>query len=227
MILVVGASSGLGKTLVPTLATRDLVWATYHRSPLGLGLPQVQEFRLDLTSEKEIQEFCARLKALDEKITLVNFAALSMDSLLVRMSLRDWKKTFDVNVHSSFLLAKYLIPKMIQHEWGRLIFVSSVVAETGVIGAAAYSASKSALLGLNKTLAHEYGRFHITSNILMIGYFDQGLIHTLSPGRTKEILKRIPGGRLGSSRNLLEAIGFIQKSDYLNGAVIRLDGGLT
>ena len=226
MIVLMGASGGIGKELVPHLASIDSVIATYHRQAPGFGLKSVEEIRLDLNSEDETRRFADRLAGLEEKITFINMATLSPDSLLVNMALDDWTKAFHLNVHSSFLILKKLLPKMIKDEWGRLIFVSSVVAENGPVGASAYASSKAALGGLSKTLAHEYGRFNITSNVLMIGYFDKGLIHTLKPDVQQTILKRIPSKQFGDVKNIFHAIDFIRKADYLNGATLRLDGGL-
>ena len=226
MIVVLGASSGIGKELIPHLASLDSVIATYNTRPNPVAAKGVTQTKLNLLSKKEVDRFGLSLSRLKQKITLINLAALSSDSLLAQMSDTAWEKTFQINLHSTFLILKRLLPKMIQDKWGRVILTSSVVAENGAVGAGAYSSSKSALLGLNKAVAQEYGRFHITSNLLMLGYFDKGLIDTLSPMARGKIMDRIPAKKLGNVANIFQAVKFIMKADYLNGSVIRLDGGL-
>ncbi len=226
MILLIGASGGIGKELLPHLAKRDQVIATYHSSPLRALPKGVRQIKLDLSSSKEVLKFAHHLRQRANKIIFINLAALSVDDLFLNLSLSSWKKVFDVNLHSSALMLQTLLPKMIENRWGRIILASSVVAEQGVVGAGAYCSSKLALEGLCKTLAHEYGRFNITSNLLKMGYFEKGLIETLAPASLQEVLDRIPSKKFGSVKNIFHAIDFMLKADYLNGASITLDGGL-
>ncbi len=225
MIILLGASGGLGRKLAPSLTQLDSVVATYHTKALNLKKKNLEERRLDLTSPGEIEKFADWICAKHHRLTLINLAAFSPDGLLVRTDYDDWKKAFQIHADSNFLLLKKLVPRMIEDRWGRLIFVSSVTAQTGPVGAGAYASSKAALSGLCLTAAHEYGRFGITANLLRIGYLDQGLIHTLDAAKQKEILKRIPSQKFGSADNLHQAVDFIMKADYLNGAEIPLDGG--
>ena len=226
MIALIGASGGIGRELAPSLRQLDSIIATYNTSPLDLRIEGLHEVKLDLTSEEQINQFGDSLSSINQKITLVNMAAVSIDSLLVNAEYADWKKVFEINVHSFFLLLKKILPKMIEDQWGRVILASSVVAEAGPVGTAAYSSSKSALRGLCKTVAHEYGRFNITCNLLEIGYFSKGLIQTVDEKKQQDILQRIPSKKFGEPHNIFHAVDFIMKADYLNGAVIRLDGGL-
>ena len=79
---------------------------------------------------------------------------------------------------------------------------------------------------MSRVLAREYGRFGITSNVIMPGYLDAGLIDTLSEYEKKEILRTIPSGKFGDSKNIINAIEFIIKSDYVNGTCLKIDGGI-
>ncbi len=225
MIILLGASGGLGRKLAPSLTHLDSVVATYHTKPLNLKKKNLEEKRLDLTSPGEIKKFADWVCAKHHRLTLVNLASFSPDGLLVQTDYEHWKKSFQIHADSNFLLLKKLLPRMMEDRWGRLIFISSITAQTGPVGAGAYASSKAALSGLCRTAAHEYGRFGITANLLRIGYFDQGLIHTLDATKQKEILKRIPSQKFGDTNNLFHAVDFIMKADYLNGAEIPLDGG--
>ena len=132
----------------------------------------------------------------------------------------------NVNLRAVFLLNKLLVKKMIDDNWGRIIHLSSIASTRGVPGTVAYSASKSALSGLSRVFAKEYARFGITSNVISLGYFDSGLIETLSDKMKEKIMKELPSGKLGNCINIANAINFLINSDYVNGSVLSIDGGL-
>ena len=79
---------------------------------------------------------------------------------------------------------------------------------------------------MSRVLANEYARFGITSNVLLAGYFNTGLIETLSEKVQKKILESIPSGRLGDPMNIFNAVKFIIESEYVNGSAINIDGGI-
>ena len=115
---------------------------------------------------------------------------------------------------------------MISQRFGRIIHVSSIVGQQGLVGAGIYAASKTALNGYSQTLAKEYARFQITSNILSLGYFEGGLLKKLGETFSKSILKKIPAKRFGKSKDILSAIKFLRECEYINGENINLHGGL-
>lgn len=225
MIVLIGATSGIGRELLGRLSKIDDVIATYHSRPIDQIGHNVQTRKLDLADINEIERFARFVADLKEPVSFINMAALSIDDLLVNLADRDWEKVFTINVHSSAYLLKRILPKMINDKWGRVILCSSVVTDSGGVGAAAYTASKAALSGLCKAVACEYGRFNITANLLMLGYFDRGLIETLDEKKRLALLKRIPSGKLGRVEDVFQAVEFIIRTDYLNAATIRLDGG--
>ena len=116
---------------------------------------------------------------------------------------------------------------MMANQKGQFIFLTSVVPEMGLAGTSAYSSSKVALEQFSRNLVTEYGRFGIRSNVIRLGYFDAGLIKTLSKVDSEKILKRIPAGRFGTIDNVNNAVDFILNSDFLNGSVVDLDGGIS
>lgn len=218
MIVLIGASSGIGKELYDILSKKHNVIGTYNSNP------DDKLVKIDLSSD--ISKFCDSINQIPNPLTLINLSTLSLDNLLINTDLDSWNRSFEINTTSNFLLAKAFLPKMIKDGFGRFIFVSSVVSETSPNGTGAYSSSKSALNGLSRTIAHEYGRFGITSNILSLGYFDKGLINTLTEEKRSNIISRIPSRSLGKVEDIAHAIDFIIETGYLNGSVIRLDGGI-
>ena len=130
----------------------------------------------------------------------------------------------DVNLKGNFLLTKELLNTMIRQKWGRIIHVVS--SGLGDVGTLTYSTSKFALLGMSQVLAREYAKFGITSNVLQLGYFRTGMWNKLTDDKKIELLNEIPNKELGDVRDIVSAIDFIIRTNYLNGSVIALDGGV-
>ena len=225
MIILIGGSSGITESLLPLLLTKEKVLATFHKKEIRLENKNLVKVKLDLTSIKEIVNFSQKIIESDDRLIFINMAAISPDELVARLPLEAWKNAIDINLNSTFYMLQMILPKMIREKWGRIILMSSLAADQGPIGTSAYSSSKSALNGLNSVLAHEYGRFNITSNIIRLGYFNSGLINTFNNQKKKEILSRIPIKKLGTTDDLFKTINFIIETNYLNGSSIKLDGG--
>ena len=223
MILLTGASGGIGNFLFKEMSKKEFVIGLVNKSKIK-QIDNSKVKKLNLTSEQEIKEFIIDNKLLFKNITLIHMATKSLDGLLSNYDINDLRETFEINVIANFTLTKHILPFMISQRWGRIIHVSSIASE-GTIGAGAYASSKSALIGYSKTLAKEYGRFNITSNIIRLGYFDKGLIETLSNENIKEITNKIPSKKLGKVKEVLDLIEYIQSSSYMNGSVLNLNGG--
>ena len=225
MIILTGASGGIGRAILPSLAALDRVIAIYNTKPSDTcDVEGVITYQMDLTSEKEIDEFVLSMKKSFTQITLIHAAAL--DGLAAKLNIKDWQKVIDVNLRGNFLLTRAMLIPMIEEKWGRLIHISSIAALRGMPGTLAYSTAKTGLLGMSSVLANEYARFGITSNVLVPGYFNTGLIDTLSEKIRKKILDSIPSGQLGDPINLVNAVEFLMKSEYVNGSSIHIDGGI-
>lgn len=227
MIILTGASGGIGRAILPALSKLDHVTAVYHsKQPDIAGLERVTLQQIDLTSEREVNDFATKMKDKLTRITLVHAAALSRDSLAAKLDINDWDQTINVNLRGDFLLTRAMLMPMIAEKWGRVIHISSVAGMRGVPGTLAYSTAKTGLLGMSRVLANEYARFGITSNVLVAGYFNTGLIETLSEKMRQDIIESIPSKRLGEPSNIVNAIEFLMKSEYVNGSTINIDGGI-
>jgi len=144
----------------------------------------------------------------------------------VNYDLAEWNDVISLNITSVFYFTKMLLPLMIEKRWGRFIFITSTGGMRGDIGTVSYSTSKTALIGFSKVISKEYARFNITSNILSLGTFDTGMFHKINDNKKKEILKSIPSKKVGNISNIVNAVEFINKSDYVNGSIISIDGGM-
>jgi len=223
MIVLTGASGGIGLEILEGLSKIDDVLAIYNSSkPKNIKLPNIKFEKVDISDPDEILSFIDSNKKNLTNVTLINLAAVSIDGLLANYDLKDWEKVIRVNLSSNFLFSRYLIPLMIKDKWGRIIHVSST---NSAIGAGAYSSSKSGLDGLSKALSREYARYSITSNIIKLGVFNTGMFHELSEKNQKAFLDQIPSKKLGQTSNVTNAISFLINSEFVNGATITIDGG--
>ena len=227
MIVMTGASGGIGKRVVRNLLKLDGVMGIYNSSrPKSSRNKRLIYEKLNIENTGEIQSFVKKWKNKFGKVTLIHSAVSNVDGLMVNYPESSWDRVIGVNLKGNFLLTQALMPHMIQNRWGRIIHISSVKGVEGAPGTLAYSASKTGLIGMSRVLAKEYARFNITSNVLILGYFEAGLFNMLSDEGKKRIVKKIPSGRLGDFSNIANAVSFLMKSEYVNGAVINIDGGI-
>ena len=227
MIILTGASGGIGKEILPYLLNIDKVIGIYNKTePQPLTNKGLVYEQLNLESAEEIQTFVSKWSDKLSQVTLVHFAALNIDNITANYTDDDWDRVMNVNLKSNFLLTKALLPHMVKERWGRIIHISSRIALNGNVGTIAYSTSKSGLLGMSRVLAKEHARFNITSNVLILGYFETGLYNKLNEDLKKTILNQIPAKTLGKSSDIFNAIEFLMKSQYVNGASINIDGGI-
>ena len=159
---------------------------------------------------------------------LVLNAGLNKDNIFLRMSSEDWNSVINVNLNSSFHLLKYYVRKMVKKKFGRIVFISSVVAYTGNPGQANYTASKAAISGLVKSLALELSSRNITVNSIAPGFIQSNMTDKLNDIQKKTILDRIPMKKLGDSSDIAKAVGFLcsENANYITGQTLHVNGGL-
>ena len=159
---------------------------------------------------------------------LVLNAGLNKDNIFLRMSSEDWNSVINVNLNSSFHLLKYCVRKMVKKKFGRIVFISSVVAYTGNPGQANYTASKAAISGLVKSLALELSSRNITVNSIAPGFISSNMTDKLNDDQKNAILERIPMKKLGNSDDIAKAVGFLcsENANYITGQTLHINGGL-
>ena len=159
---------------------------------------------------------------------LVLNAGLNRDNIFLRMSSDDWNSVINVNLNSSFYLLKHFTKKMVKKRFGRIVFISSVVAHTGNQGQVNYTASKAAISGLVKSLALELSTRNITVNSVAPGFIQSNMTDKLNDDQKKSILDRIPMKKLGDSIDIAKAVGFLcsENANYITGQTLHVNGGL-
>lgn len=227
MIILTGASGGIGKEIIKNLGSLDQVLGLYNSTkPPASKDKNIKYQKINLANTKAVKEFVKKNKRRLSQITLIHCAALKIDGLAANYKEADWDKMMQVNLKANFLLTQGLLPIMIEERWGRIIHISSVGAVQGDLGTLAYSTVKSGLIGMSRVLAKEYARFNITSNIIALGNFKTGLFNRLKEAEKKKILERVPCCACGDCKDISNAIDFLIKSEYVNGSVINIDGGI-
>ncbi len=238
--VVTGGSRGIGRAVCLELARQKAcVVLCYAGRKSGaeetakacerLGA-RVLAAQCDVAKEEEVQALMA--KALSEfgRIDiLVNNAGITRDGLLMTMKEEAFDQVVDTNLKGAFLCMKAAARPMMRQRYGRIINLSSVVGLRGNAGQVNYAASKAGIIGMTKSAARELASRGITVNAVAPGFVETDMTAGL-PEQTKEALKKeIPMGRLGSAREIAQAVAFFarEESAYVTGQVLAVDGGMS
>jgi len=159
---------------------------------------------------------------------LVNNAAITRDGLAVRMKAEDWDAVLRTNLTGAHFCAQQAMSVMMRARYGRIINVTSVVAETGNPGQANYVAAKAGLIGLTRALAVEIASRNITVNAVAPGFIVSPMTDPLPQEVKNGLVARVPLGRMGTDAEVAAAIVFLASDEagYITGAVLDVNGGL-
>ena len=236
--LVTGASQGIGRDTSLALAEAGAKVAVAARNEEKLSALVADiaaaggtgfAVKMDVADAEQVK---AGFKQVLEKFgrldILVNNAAIARDGLAVRMKPDDWEAVLRTNLTGAHLCIQQALPTMMKARAGRIINISSIVAQSGNAGQANYVAAKAGIIGLTKAIAIEIASRNITVNAVAPGFIETPMTDAL-PDKVKEELKtRIPLGRMGSARNVATAIVFLASDEaaYITGQVLNVNGGM-
>lgn len=229
VILLTGASGALGTQIAASLkASGHQLVLQYNENPVA-GSENVFPVQCDLCNVNSIREMVQAAVARFGKIdVLINNAGISRSSVSWKTTEEDWDQTIRINLNAPFFLSQAVIPHMRENGSGRIVNISSVVAQTGFVGTSAYAASKAGLIGLTKTLSKELARFKITVNAIALGYFNVGMISDVPQEAQEKLLGQVPMNQLGDPATLIKTIEFLlsDEAGFVTGQTINLNGGL-
>ncbi|MDF2145709.1 beta-ketoacyl-ACP reductase [Knoellia sp. p5-6-4] len=227
-VLVTGGNRGIGLCIARAFAAAgDNVVVTHRSGEPPEGLRGVT---CDVTDTASVDAaFTAAEELLGGPVeVLVANAGVTKDQLLMRMSDEEFDTVVDTNLTGAFRCARRASKGMIRLRRGRIVLISSVVGLYGSPGQANYAASKSALVGLARSITRELGGRGITANVVAPGFIETDMTAALPEERREQYLANIPAGRFAEPEEVAAAVRFIASDDaaYISGAVIPVDGGL-
>ncbi len=233
-ILITGATGGIGGALVKKFVSLGgTVLATGTKDDkldlIKKNNPNVKIKKFNLSEHSKIEGFIesssSELGGLD---VLVNNAGINVDNLSIRMKDEEWKKVIDINLTSTFLLSKYAIKSMLKNKFGRIVNITSIVGHTGNLGQANYSASKSGIVGMSKSLAIEYAKKNITINCVSPGFIISDMTENIAEKVKAFLTSRIPMGKLGTGEDVSNCVAFLSSdsASYVTGETIHVNGGM-
>ena len=238
--VITGGSRGIGRACAEALAGDGWVVALGYRTneaaakeardALEANGARALAVELDVTDEGSVSEAFRRVADELGAVTgLVNNAGMSRDGLLVKYPMDVYEATMATNLRGAFLCCQAALRGMLRARWGRIVNMSSAVALHGNAGQTVYAATKTGLIGLTRSLAHEVGGRGITVNALCPGFLETEMTSNISDQARTYFLEQTPIGRAASLQEVAGVVRFMmsEEASYVNGVALPVDGGLT
>jgi len=236
--LVTGASRGIGRATCLALASAGarVIAAARNREKLAAVVQEIEAAGgqalavvMDVADAGQVKAgFRQGVERFGRLDILVNNAGITRDGLALRMKAEDWEAVLRTNLTGAHLCIQQALVVMLRQRHGRIINISSVVAETGNAGQANYVAAKAGLIGLTRAIAVEVASRSITVNAVAPGFIVSAMTDALPPKVQEELLARIPLGRMGQDSEVAAAIVYLSSDEagYVTGHVLDVNGGM-
>ena len=236
--IVTGAGRGIGRAIAKELAaTGANVVVNYVTSADAahelareieeLG-PKVLVVQADVTEYDQVGEMIKlTIETFGQIDILVNNAGITRDKTLKNMTREHWDEVVDVNLGSLFNCTKQVLPFMLERRSGKIVNISSFVAQGGNVGQSNYAATKAGIIGFTKSLALEVSRHGITVNAVCPGFTETDMLMTVPEHIRQRILDKIPMGRFGKPEEIASCVRYIvTEADYMTAQAISINGGV-
>ena len=227
VVLVTGGNRGIGRAIAEAFVAAGHRVAVTARS--GEGPAGTLTVRADVTDAASLDTAFAEIESqLGPVEVLIANAGITKDTLLLRMTDEDFESVVDTNLGGAFRVVKRASKGMMRARWGRVILISSVVGLLGSAGQINYSASKSGLIGIARSLTRELGSRGITANVVAPGFIETDMTSELPDETQAQYRAQIPAGRFATPQEVANVVVWLAGDDaaYISGAVIPVDGGL-
>jgi 3-oxoacyl-[acyl-carrier protein] reductase len=238
-VLITGSSRGIGAAIARKMAALGAIVTLNYANSETNALELQNELEASgsraFVIQADVGDYNAAatlVKAAYQKMSgldiLINNAGITRDKLLLRMKESDWDQVMNINLKGVFNCTKNAVRYLLKSEQGRIINISSVVGINGNAGQANYSAAKAGIIGFTKSLAKELAARGVCSNAVAPGFITTDMTDELTDQLKEEILKQIPLARLGKAEEVANLVAFLasDQAAYINGEVIKIDGGM-
>lgn len=233
--LVTGASGGFGRALALELDRLGCSVAVHYNSS-GAGADETAAQLVnpsaivggDIADWDQAKAMVATVeKTLGAVDVLVNNGGIRHDALMAMQDPGDWSRVIQTNLVGTFHMSRAVVPGMLSRRWGRIVNIVSPSGFIATPGQTAYSASKSGVMGLTRTLAAECARRGVTVNALSPGFMITGMTEDLNEAAKEAIKTKCPMQRFGTTDEVARAVRVFLDVDYMTGQVVNVDGGVT
>jgi len=238
LVLVTGASRGIGKAIALTLGGAGAT--IIGTATTGSGADNISKvfveknisgkgMKLNVTDNEQISDL---VKTVNEDFgsfdILVNNAGITRDNILLRMKEDEWEDIINTNLSSIYKMSKAVLRGMIKNRSGRIISITSVVGAMGNAGQSNYAAAKAGMIGFTKSLAREVGVRGITVNAIAPGFIETDMTDSLPDEHKEALASQIPMGRLGTVDEVAKAVLFLagDGGSYITGQTLHVNGGM-
>ncbi|HEY1571598.1 MAG TPA: 3-oxoacyl-[acyl-carrier-protein] reductase [Pseudonocardiaceae bacterium] len=226
-VLVTGGNRGIGLAIARAFVEQGHQVAITHR---GSAVPDdLFGVRCDVTDTDQVDAAFTEVEQANGPVeVVVANAGITDDTLLMRMSDEQFTRVIDANLTGSYRVAKRATRAMLRARWGRIVFVSSVVALMGSPGQVNYAASKAGMVGMARSISRELGSRNITANVVAPGFVATDMTDQLPEARRQEVMAQVPLNRFATVDEVAAAVTFLASdaAGYITGAVLPVDGGL-
>ncbi len=235
VILVTGASRGIGNNIARKLAQKNIVIANYNKSKseaeklkedLNKENINIDIIKADVSNRVEVREMVEQILEKYGRIdVLINNAGISQYKLFTEITDDEWDNIMNINLNSNFIVTQEVVKNMIANKNGLIINISSIWGLTGAAMEVAYSTSKAGIIGLTKSLAKELGPSNIRVNAIAPGIIDTSMNNKFSEKEINAIKEEIPLERIGNPVEVTKCIEWLLEDNYTTGQVISINGG--
>jgi 3-oxoacyl-[acyl-carrier protein] reductase len=232
--LVTGATGGIGGAIARALhaqGAKVAVSGTRREAleQLAAEIGGAAVLPCDLANKDSVEALVPDAeKALGQLDILVANAGITKDNLFIALKDEDWDQVLNVNLTSTFRLARAAVKGMMRRRFGRVIGITSVVGVTGNPGQANYTATKAGMIGMFKSIGKEYAKRGVTANCVAPGFIATPMTDKLNDKQREAILQMVPAGRLGAGADVAAAVVYLASDEaaYVTGQTLHVNGGM-